>query len=687
MNKVTTIRLGNYVLTIDEDAAAAVGIYADALRKKYAGEEGAQEIVSDIEERMGELLDRKQKEHNRNFSTLQDVQQVIEQLGPLDAADSKGYDQYDTKRRLFRDTDNKIVAGVWGGIAAYFDIDPVIPRVLWAISVLFFGMGVPLYVILWIVIPEAKTTADKLSMKGKKPTLQNIEETLRSEFQQVSDNLSNPKVGARLGEFFANFFSVIGRFFQWAIKIAFTIAASFILLMLILAFFGIISDRIFINSYHVLISGQEGIDTLLSSAGDPFWLKFGVIAFLLILLSYVGLQLFSNAQNRLRLQYPIRIMGWSTLIAGLTLIVITADGVRNISHRSEKTVYSEILQVTGDTLILDASAFNSEAYGLYTLNEFTDIGPSESGEWKLEQSNVCYGRDRMNSNNRASNMPKQFSIASNTLTIKQGTRVADLRKTGLNWVRYTLHVPKGKYIKTAANFHFIENNYTPLNSQNHVYSLDSSGYMAPGAGNGKRLFQGKSIRHLEVEGKVDVQLVYSTLNYVEVISGPALDNLDWVQLDGDKLIISGDDDWIEDRPSYVRVYSNQLQVVELSGVAHAEFRNWKADQLRIEASGASSVKGDVMVSECNLECNGAANANLEGKTRILNLRASGAADIDLTNLSSTEANIQSSGAATLVVWAENRLEGKVSGASTLQAKGNPAYSKIETSGGGSFKKI
>ena len=71
------------------------------------------------------------------------------------------------RRRLYRDADSRVLGGVCSGMGAYFNIDVVIFRILFVLSVFMGGAGVLIYIILWIVVPKAKTTAQKLEMKGK----------------------------------------------------------------------------------------------------------------------------------------------------------------------------------------------------------------------------------------------------------------------------------------------------------------------------------------------------------------------------------------------------------------------------------------------------------------------------------------------------------------------------------------
>src|SRR5690606_26290084 len=98
-----------------------------------------------------------------------------------DHSRSSNYSDYEysgnkKEKRLFRDTDNAQIAGVCQGIANFFNIDVVIIRIVWVLIFLFAGFGFLLYVILWIVVPKANTSIDRLRMKGKPITVENVRE-------------------------------------------------------------------------------------------------------------------------------------------------------------------------------------------------------------------------------------------------------------------------------------------------------------------------------------------------------------------------------------------------------------------------------------------------------------------------------------------------------------------------------
>lgn len=685
MNKVISIRLGHYVLTVDEDAAHAISAYTDALRRKYAGEEGAEEIVSDIEERMGELLEKKQKANHLNFSTLSDVQEVIAQLGPLENEDIPNMQHESSRRRLFRDPDNRILGGVWGGVGAFFDIDPVILRVIWVISVFALGFGVPLYIILWVVIPEANTTAEKLMMKGQRPTLRNIEDNVKAEMSGVGARFNTSGTRDRLSQFlralviaFAKSFSIVFRFFM-------SLAGAVLLMILIAVLIAVSTNTIYVHNYHFVLNGQEGLNTVLTAAGNPLGIKILVIVFILLVMAWVGLVVFSNRNNRDRIVLPRRYIGWSAICAALIFFVFAFDGIRSISSRSERRAYEQVLPVTGDTLYVSSTGINTDIHGLYTLNKFADILPSDDDHFRIEQHNVTYGHNRLSSASRNNSVGQQFTFENNKVTLAQGQKISNLSQNGLGWVIYVLYVPKGKTVVAAKDFLFPENNYSGLTNSGKTISIDTLGYATPASAEGISL--SSHIESLDIEGKFDVQIIKSDRNRLELVSGPILSHRDWLDSDGSHIRIAEHDRWFTEQPSYIRIYLNNLEHLEAGPVSRVRFSNWTGNRLEIESDGAGSVEGNLIVKELIVDVEGTARVNLSGSADYLKVDASGASSFTGLDLKADRVSATANGASNISVWVEKELDGDASGASGISAKGNPVHSHVETSGASTFRKI
>ena len=194
MNITVSINLGGYSFNIDEDAYAELKRYLKNLELHFAGEESSSEILSDIETRMAELFRAKLTGYKQVID-IEDTRQVISVLGtPEDISDndrpsarekfsSPGY------HRMYRDTDHRAIGGVCSGMAAYWNIEIWVVRLVFLILAMM-GIGFLVYFILYIVLPEAKTTAEKIEMKGNPVNIHNIKDSVKKEFESVRKNMN-----------------------------------------------------------------------------------------------------------------------------------------------------------------------------------------------------------------------------------------------------------------------------------------------------------------------------------------------------------------------------------------------------------------------------------------------------------------------------------------------------------------
>ena len=197
MNKVVHVNVGGYAFSIDEDAYAVLDQYLETIHDHFSSSDGYQEITDDIESRIGELF-RERLEGTKRVVTKSDVDFAIRTMGTPDdfGLDNEQVKEPKTKpravgKRLYRDPDNQVVGGVCSGISAYFGIeDPVWLRLLMAFMI-FSGVGFMLYVILWAVIPEAKTRNDKLAMRGEPINIENIAHTIQQEVNEMAERIED----------------------------------------------------------------------------------------------------------------------------------------------------------------------------------------------------------------------------------------------------------------------------------------------------------------------------------------------------------------------------------------------------------------------------------------------------------------------------------------------------------------
>ena len=234
MNKTIIININGIVFHIEEDAYEVLKNYMTDVKRHFMNSDDSLEITTDIENRIAEMFNDLLANEHKQVIVEQDVKSVIEQMGTVadfekseqDTEPSFAHTYYNSgaARRLFRDPDDHLIAGVCSGIANYFDIDVVWIRLAFALIVLAGGTGIILYIILWIVIPKAVTRADRMVMKGEKLNLQGFKRNFEEEMGSMRDNFSNLKHEAKpfvykTRDFIGDFFYHLGTFFNGAGKV------------------------------------------------------------------------------------------------------------------------------------------------------------------------------------------------------------------------------------------------------------------------------------------------------------------------------------------------------------------------------------------------------------------------------------------------------------------------------------
>ncbi len=246
MNKTIIININGIVFHIEEDAYEVLKSYMTDVKRHFMDSADSLEITTDIENRIAEMFSELLARDNKQVIVEQDVQAVISQMGTVAdfaSADEDGkttanpdFNYTKESRRLFRDPDDHLAAGVCSGIASYFDIQAVWVRLAFAIAFCFFGSGLFLYIILWIVIPKALTRADRMAMKGEKLDLQGFARNFEYELKNVQGHVTNLHNEAKpliykTRDFAGDFFGHLGAFLAGAGKILLKIFAVVIMLV------------------------------------------------------------------------------------------------------------------------------------------------------------------------------------------------------------------------------------------------------------------------------------------------------------------------------------------------------------------------------------------------------------------------------------------------------------------------
>lgn len=491
MNKTVTINIGGFVFHIEDQAYEKLKNYLDTIEGYFADTDGREEIMGDIEARIAEIFNGKVNEA-KEVITLTDVNEAIEVMGQPEAyideeeeprKAKRNYQFTGGRKRVFRDPDNAIVGGVCGGLGAYFNIDPLWFRLAVVVfTLVFLGTGAFLYIVLWIIIPEARTTAEKLMMRGETVNVGNIERTIREEIDQIKDHINDMSEDAKnwskgtQGRRTHNFIHKVVDTFSRIVITTFKILGKAIGVFLIII--GIILLASFIGSFFGLPNtikiDQHGISTFsffgnnfLAFLGSPSQVTIGIIG--IILFFGIPLVAMIYAGMRILFKFPFRskIIGITLAsLWGLGVIFSIIVGIQIGRDFAVKSTNKDDIAIAapeeGKTLYLTLSKnnegiedyinqdddmdwlfiTNDEGNVIYNQPDF-DIRPSETDKFHLEVIKSSRGSAKKEAYYRAQNIEYNFQQKDSILEFGKFYMASRIDYWRGQEVKLVLRVPVG----------------------------------------------------------------------------------------------------------------------------------------------------------------------------------------------------------------------------------------------------
>lgn len=337
MNKIVTIEIGGVLFQITEKAAQTLKDYLKSLHQHFGDQAEAKEIIKDIEARIAELFTAEIADSK--VVTEENVKVVIEKMGhPEDFEDDESAPSNPSaeKKKLFRDGNQSVFGGVCSGLGHYFGIDTVWVRIAFILLsfITVFSLAVISYIVLWIVIPKAKTASERLQMKGKPVNFSNIGRNINEEFEKVSQNFNDRNAGdffERLGRGILRVLKVLLRIVEKVILAVLSIALAVLLIGLSLSLFlGVsITPLIFGRMFPVV---------------EPTLLSYGLIALICALGATLYFVIRFLGRAVLRIQYTPRKALHIVLVSVMALgylfaAYIVGDTLRDFSVSAKQTSY------------------------------------------------------------------------------------------------------------------------------------------------------------------------------------------------------------------------------------------------------------------------------------------------------------------------------------------------------------
>jgi len=399
MKKVINITLGGVVFAIEEDAFTALSSYIEAIKKSLSGNADRNEVVIDVEIAIAEKLVAR-KCNEKKAVTVSDVEAVTLEMGnPSDFKDENEnnkkqteeiHSDSGTKKRLYRDGENTVLAGVASGIAQYFDIDPVIVRLVFVFATLINGFGILAYIILWLVVPEAKTTQQKFEMRGEQLTLKEIKEQVKKNLENIQNTNYEPVKGlwAKIRKVLITIFDIVGRllrgifgFFRYFFGLGLILLGALGLAGTVSVFSVALLSGTIIHqgevqaTLEIIRSSTLGVITLLSA--------FFVTVIPLFVCILAGLSMLAKRNHfTIAKSVSLGVIWFSALTFFATLLIIQAEQIVLELEAQGYDHGGHSIHVHSDPFRITVSEAPADESGLFP----SDITESQFGNQYLESS-------------------------------------------------------------------------------------------------------------------------------------------------------------------------------------------------------------------------------------------------------------------------------------------------------------
>ena len=479
MKKSLKISLGGVAFTVEEDAYAALESYLNLLKEHLGETAESEEVIGDIEERAAELLSSMLK--GKEVVTLEMVNQVIEILGKPEeiAGDDPGgqsaSSDYKARRRLYRDPENALIAGVSSGLGAYFNIDALVFRILFAALLFANGLGLILYLVLWIAVPRAETARQRMEMRGEEVNFSNLEKSIKEEFQKVQNNMKKNK----FSEAFERLFRAIGRVFMACGGVLTVVAKVLVAVvgvaLISVGLFGIIATLVSLFFGGALISLHPDFNgfsfgQLIASTfdlGSSLWVTiptFFVLAIPFIVIIIGGLRMVVKFTARLGAFLVTSATLW--ILSVLILSSVLFLQVRSFTIRETVTERFDVILSDTSTRVLRVYAdddfedelidftkvFNTVDYSVVQADGSSQIfgrpkitlARSGSNRFELGVTKKSRGGSRFMAKQNAKGIEQKFTLMDNSLIIAPYFMLEPNQKWRVQEVEIILYVPEGR---------------------------------------------------------------------------------------------------------------------------------------------------------------------------------------------------------------------------------------------------
>ena len=593
-------------------------------------------------------------------------------------------------KKMFRDPETKALGGVSGGIAVYFGIDITIVRILFIVFTLVGGLGLLVYIVLWVILPEAHTITDRMQMQGEPVTLSNIESNIKKGLNLKEDENESALTKILLFPFRLIAFLIAGlgkvlgplvEVLRVAIGILIIVVASALIFSVVTAIGAVLGIFAFPEYWGILDSGDLGFPLESVQNLVPGWMLLaGSLAAIIpcILILLMGVAILSKSGV---ITAPL---GWALFVLFFASVAALGFGIPQLAYKfkEEGTYRTErIFVLDNKTAVLKVHEAGLDDYDVVDLT----LRGYDGKEFKLVESYQAQGSSRQDAIENAKMVTYEVLQEDSILTFDSNLRFRDNATFRAQRLDLYLYIPFNHPFVMEEDFSAFISQYVDYGHMDgHTWIMSNEGLTCTDCpdtpwssvpGNTDLTdFDG-----IDLSGAFDVN-IHGGDNYSVELIGPEHEKDKYnVYRSGETLVIDYEGkrnfnfnfEDIDVDEVRINITMPSLENLEAVGYGTIRLEELSMDDIDIDLKGPIRARGNLDAQNIMVTLNGNAEADLSGRARTLSAEIKFASSLNAYNLEVEEATIETSGASSAKVNVTGILEMEEGVASNIDYRGNP----------------
>ena len=606
-------------------------------------------------------------------------------------------------KKMYRDSEKKVIGGVASGVAAFFGADIALIRVLFVIFAFFGGLGLLTYIILWIALPEAKTITEKMQMQGEAFTLSNIETTVKKNLNEKDDQEESVLTKIVLFPFrliamiIEGISKVLGPVFKVAIDVMRTLIGlvisltglSMFIAILIAAglVFGFISISALPSWWDVPVS-EFGFPLEAFRNSFPTWTI--VFAFIAALIPTMFIILIGNSIIAKKIVFNA-LVGWTMFVLFFISVGVMSFTIPQIvysfkeegEYRVEKT-----FTMNGKTPVLKVNEVGLDDYDVTSIT----IKGYEGNDMKLVQRFEAQGNTRKAAGENAQMIDYTVTQSDSVITFDSNISFKKDSKFRAQRLNMDLFIPYNTlFVVEEGMWRMMDNNYREYDGYrdsnfNKTWKMTKDGFECVNCSEPSERkvaemndqYGLKDFTSVDLSGLFDVRIEQGDVFAVQMNGSESEKERYEVYREQETLVIEYKNkdkffwkkDLFDDDKVKITITMPELKELSVQGAGKLKFGGFRSQDIEIKLTGAVNGEGDIYAENLTVELTGASTLELKGDGQFLEANLTGACGLRAYNYQVNHAIIEAQGASSAKVFVTNKLEIDKGVASSVSHRGD-----------------